>query len=84
MSAADLPVAKLRCPKCHSRLDVIETPSGARTISVTFLGASVEQNARSLETFQGPDAGVLISCPACGTAFDPAEPPSSIPPLRRS
>ena len=84
MPYMDLPVSKVRCPKCQSRLDVIETPSRARTISVSFLGPSVEQDAHALETFQGPDTGPEIGCPACGTAFDPSEPYRAIPPLKRS
>jgi predicted nucleic acid-binding Zn ribbon protein len=70
----ELPLAKLRCRKCHSRLDVMETASGARTISVTFLGPSVEQSAQALEVFQGPDAGPELLCPACGATIDPSEP----------
>ena len=83
MSYLDFPVAKLQCPRCQSRLDVIETASGARTIAATFLGPRVEDNAKALEIFQGPDAGPRIECPACGMAFDPSEPYRAIPPLNR-
>jgi hypothetical protein len=76
-------IVKLQCPKCNSRLDIIETPSGGRTVSVTLLGRSVEDDAVALELFQPPDAGPKISCPACTTSFDPSEPHRSIPPLNR-
>jgi hypothetical protein len=75
-------IAKLQCPQCQSRLDVLETASGGRTIAVTYLGASVEQNARALEVFLARDAGPRVACPACGAAFDPSEPYRSIPPLK--
>jgi hypothetical protein len=38
---------KVRCPGCQSILDVIETSSGGRTVSVSFLGARVETTALS-------------------------------------
>ena len=76
-------LVKLTCPKCSSRLDIIDTPSGGRIVAVSLLGASVEQNAAALELFQPPDAGPKITCPACGVAFDPSEPHRSIPPLNR-
>lgn len=75
---------KLKCPKCASRLDIIETPSGGRTVSVSLLGDAVEHSAAALEVFQPPDSGPAIKCPACSTSFDPSEPHSSIPPLNRS
>jgi len=75
--------AKLTCPKCRSRLDIIETPSGGRTVSVSLLGDAVEHNAAALELFQPPDAGPRIVCPACRMSFDPSEPHRSIPPLNR-
>jgi DNA-directed RNA polymerase subunit RPC12/RpoP len=76
-------LVKLKCAKCSSRLDIIETPSGGRIVSVSLLGDSVEQNATALELFQPPDAGPKITCPACGRSFDPSEPHRSIPPLTR-
>jgi hypothetical protein len=76
-------VVKLQCPRCRSRLDLIETPSGGRTVSVSLLGLSVEDDAVALELFQPPDAGPKITCPACTMSFDPSEPHRSIPPLTR-
>jgi len=75
-------VAKVQCPHCQSRLDVMETSSGARTISVVVLGPSVEHSAVALEMFEPPDSGPSITCPACSHAFDPSG-PRPIPPLRR-
>jgi DNA-directed RNA polymerase subunit RPC12/RpoP len=65
---------RLVCPKCRSRLEVLETTSGARTVSVIGLGDSVGSTAKALETFVGPDAGPDVACPACGDRFDPASP----------
>jgi DNA-directed RNA polymerase subunit RPC12/RpoP len=76
-------LVKLQCPKCSSRLDIIETPSGGRIVSVSLLGPSVEQDATALELFQPPDAGPEVTCPACGASFDPSGPHRSIPPLNR-
>src|SRR4051812_29813294 len=75
--------ARVRCPHCQSRLDVIETPSGGRTVSVFLLGASVEMDASALELFIPPDGGSELRCPACNRHFDPAA-PHTIPPLRRA
>jgi uncharacterized protein YbaR (Trm112 family) len=83
VALTDLPSAKVRCPKCQSRLDVAETASGAKTISVSFLGPSVEESARALERFQMPGADSFLACPACDMRFDPAEPNRTIPPLNR-
>jgi uncharacterized protein YbaR (Trm112 family) len=79
----DVPPAKVRCPQCASRLEVIETPSGARTVSVVFLAAAVENTAHGLESFMAPGAGPELMCPACRKRFDPAEPSSAIRPLKR-
>jgi hypothetical protein len=57
---------------------VIETPSGARTVSVVFLAPSVENTAHGLESFMAADAGPELICPACRKRFDPAEPSSTI------
>ena len=79
----DTPPARVRCPQCESRLEVIETPSGARTVSVVFLGPAVEDIAQALELFMPPGDGPELRCPACQKRFDPAEPSSAIRPLRR-
>jgi DNA-directed RNA polymerase subunit RPC12/RpoP len=79
----DMPPAKVRCPQCGSRLEVIETPSGARTVSVVFLAAAVENTAHGLESFMAPGDGPELICPACRKRFDPAEPSSAIRPLKR-
>ena len=75
--------AKIRCPKCQSRLELLETPSGGRILSVAFLGVSVETDAAALELFFPPDSPNDIRCPACNVTFDPAGPTQTIPPLRR-
>jgi hypothetical protein len=75
--------AKTRCPGCQSRLDVLETPSGGRTVSVAFLGVTVETSAAALEVFIPRDGGAEIRCPACDCQFDPSG-PLRIPPLKRA
>lgn len=70
----DFVVSKLSCPHCRSRLAVLETASGGRTVSVTGLGAAVERHAIALERFQGPGAGPEIVCPACEYRIDPSSP----------
>ena len=83
-STEDVPEpAKTRCPRCQSRLEVLETPSGGRTVSVAFLGVTVETTAAALEIFIPPDGGAEIRCPACSCQFDPAG-PRRIPPLKRA
>ena len=57
----DLPIAKLRCPKCDSWLDVRETTSGARIIGVAVLGPSVEDQAQALEAVLS-DLGLQRVC----------------------
>lgn len=65
---------RLICPKCRSRLEVLETASGGRTVSAMGLGDAVSAQPRALEVFLGPDAGPDIRCPACDQTFDPASP----------
>jgi DNA-directed RNA polymerase subunit RPC12/RpoP len=81
-TSASTEPAKVRCPNCQSRLDVLDTPSGGRIVSVAYLGASVEMNAHALEVFIAPDNGLELQCPACSNQFDPSG-PRTIPPLRR-
>ena len=63
---------RVTCPRCRSRLEIFETPSGGRTVSVAGLGATVEPKA--LERFMAPDQGPDIICPACNLQIDPAAP----------
>ena len=72
---ADIPsTGRLTCRHCGSRLEVFESQSGAKTISVIALGSLVESSAKALEGFQPPDAGPEIHCPACDSLVDPAAP----------
>jgi hypothetical protein len=71
---AEFSTGKVRCAQCGSRLDVLETASGGRTIAVTGLGLSVERSARALERFFPPDAGPDLKCPACDAVIDPKAP----------
>jgi hypothetical protein len=64
-------------------LEVFDTASGGRTVSVTTLGLAVEQSAFALETFIAPDDGPTITCPACSHGFDPSGGYRPIPSLRR-
>jgi uncharacterized protein YbaR (Trm112 family) len=68
------PAGRVTCPECRSRLEVFDTPSGARTVSVVGLGLAVEAKAKALERFLPPAAGPDIVCPACARTFDPASP----------
>jgi hypothetical protein len=73
--------AKLTCPQCGSRLEILETTSGGRSVGVSVLGMSVELSAKALERFQGPDDGPEIICPACSHPIDPSAPYRRLPPL---
>lgn len=77
------PATKIQCPRCETRLDVIETQSGGRVVAVATLGHSVQDTAIGLETFQPPDAGPQILCPACRHTFDPSGFYRTIPRLNR-
>jgi uncharacterized protein YbaR (Trm112 family) len=66
------PSGRVTCPRCRSRLEIFETPSGGRTVSVAGIGSSLEPKA--LERFLGPDEGPDIICPACNLQLDPASP----------
>jgi len=74
--------ARIRCESCHSRLDVLETPSGGRTISVVGLGSSVEANPAALERFDF-GASHEIVCPACNHRIDLNAPYRAMRSLRR-
>ena len=78
----ETPIAKVRCPQCESRLDILETPSGGRIVSVSLLGPAVDSTAQAVEAFQGPDDRPEIVCPACMMKFDPSEPGSAVRPPR--
>jgi DNA-directed RNA polymerase subunit RPC12/RpoP len=65
---------RLTCPKCRSRLEVFDTPGGAKTVSVISLGVAVERHAKALERFISPEAGPDVICPACEVRIDPAAP----------
>ena len=73
-SRAPAPAGRVTCPKCRSRLEVFESPSGAKTVSVLALGLSVESHAKALERFIAPESGPDILCPACDLRIDPAAP----------
>jgi len=47
----DITPERVTCPHCRSRLDVMETPSGARSVSVVYLAPAVDQTALALEVF---------------------------------
>jgi hypothetical protein len=66
--------AKVTCPRCSSRLDVTETPSGGRSVAVLALDLAIDVHAKALERFIGPDGGPDVICPACEARFDPAAP----------
>jgi hypothetical protein len=74
---------RLICPRCRSRLEVLETTSGGRTVSVMGLGESVSSDAKALELFLAPDAGPDIKCPACAERFDPSSPYRRFPRMPR-
>jgi hypothetical protein len=58
---------------------VLETASGARTVSVIGLGESVSAQPKALELFVSRDSGPDIRCPACHERFDPAAPYRGVP-----
>ena len=45
------PAGRVTCPRCRSRLEVFDSQSGARTVSVVGLGLAVESKAKALERF---------------------------------
>jgi DNA-directed RNA polymerase subunit RPC12/RpoP len=71
-STANVATGRVTCPRCRSRLEIFETPSGGRTVSVTGIGATIE--AKALERFMAPGEGPDIICPACNLPLDPAAP----------
>ena len=64
---------RVLCDRCRSRLEVLDTPSGGRTVSVVGLGLSVEANPLALERFEF-GTGRDVTCPACNHAIDPSAP----------
>jgi hypothetical protein len=66
------PTGRLTCPQCECRLDVFETSSGGRTVSVAVLSTAADPKA--LQRFMAPDEGPEIVCPACNVKIDPAAP----------
>ena len=79
MPTRDNEAIRLICPKCRSRLEVLETASGGRTVDVIGLGDSVSHNARALQIFLLPDDGPDVRCPACDERFDPSSPYRAAP-----
>ena len=74
---------RVRCPHCRSSLDVLDTQSGGRNVSVFWLGPTVEMKPTALELFLPPgDRSGELVCPACSRRFDPSG-PQPIPPFRR-
>jgi hypothetical protein len=66
------PSGRITCPMCGCRLDITETPSGGRAISVARLSTIVD--AKRLERFMPPDGDRDVICPACDAKVDPAAP----------
>jgi len=69
---------KLSCPRCFSRLTILETHRGARIVFVAIPGFSVERTAKGLERLMDPGAGSEITCPACDSWIDPRELPEAV------
>jgi hypothetical protein len=72
ISPDEPPVGRITCPQCRSRLDVAETSSGGRTVSVAVVAVLAEPQA--LELFTPPASGPHITCPSCSQNIDPAAP----------
>ena len=72
MSDPSQPTARVRCPHCSSRLDVQETVSGGRNVSVAGFGPFIGEEPKAVERFVSPDSGPDIICPACQRKVDPA------------
>ena len=70
---------RVRCGRCASQLDVLETRSGGRTVSVAGLGPTVERSPVALERFLPPGSGHDIICPACNAMIDPSAPHGVLP-----
>jgi ribosomal protein S27E len=66
-------ITRVRCDHCNSRLDIIETQSGGRSISVAGLGPSVEAHPLALERFDFGSSRE-ITCPACNRTVNPMAP----------
>jgi len=57
------PIATQQCPRYRSRLEVFETTSGWRTVSVMTPGPTVEDHPWALGTFQPRDEGRAYQVP---------------------
>ena len=62
---------RVTCPRCRARLEILETASGGRSVSVISVGS---MEPRALERFVPPEMGPDIVCPACELQLDPAAP----------
>jgi hypothetical protein len=62
---------RVTCPRCRARLEILETASGGRSVSVISVGT---MEPRALERFIAPEAGPDVVCPACELQLDPAAP----------
>ena len=71
---AEFSTDNVRCAQCDSRLEVLDTASGGHTITVTGLGAAIEETALARERFFPPGAGADLYCPACDALIDPTTP----------
>jgi DNA-directed RNA polymerase subunit RPC12/RpoP len=66
---SDPTTVALTCPSCESRLQVIETHSGGRSVSVVWFGALTESCPDGVERFEFA-ANRDIVCPACNFSVD--------------
>ena len=64
-------IGRIICPRCNSRLHIIEAANGGLRVSVVSLGTL---DPLTLERFLPPDTGPGIRCPACDLELDPLSP----------
>ncbi len=67
-----VPSGRITGSECQRRLDVFETPSGGRTISVAVVATLAEPKA--LEPFIPPGEGPILTCRACHPPIELAAP----------